>query len=142
MHYENAVAPTPARMASMLAKDIEGPISLVNLLRFKEKAEYLDGRETDLTGAEAYALYGARMVQWVTSHGGRLLYGGQGQHLVLGEVEELWHSVGIMEYPSAQAFIDIVSAPEVAEWGVHRTAGLSGQLLIAVTAAPAPAPEG
>ncbi|MDE0350404.1 MAG: DUF1330 domain-containing protein [Gammaproteobacteria bacterium] len=134
MEVRNAVVPTPEGMQAFLAKDIEGPVSMVNLLKFKEKAEYADGRETDLTGAEAYGLYGQDMTRWVTSHGGRLLFSGPAHHLVLGEADELWDQVAIVEYPSKEAFVQIVSAPEVAEWGVHRAAGLEGQLLIAVTA--------
>ena len=71
MKVHNAVAPTPEGMQAFLAKDIEGPVSMLNLLKFKEKAEYADGRETELTGAEAYGLYGRDMSRWVTSHGGR-----------------------------------------------------------------------
>ena len=134
MKVQNAVASTREGMQAFLAKDIEGPASMVNLLKFKAKAEYADGRETNLTGAEAYALYARDMGRWVTSHGGRLTFSGPAHHLVLGEADELWDHVGIMEYPSKEAFVKIVSAPEVAEWGVHRTAGLEGQLLIAVTA--------
>lgn len=134
MNVRNAVMPTPEGMQAFLAKDIEGPVSMVNLLKFKDKAEYADGRETDLSGAEAYALYGQDMTGWVTSKGGRLLFSGPAHHLVLGEADELWDQVAIMEYPSKEAFVQIVSAPEVAEWGVHRAAGLAGQLLIAVTA--------
>ena len=121
-------------MQAFLAKDIEGPVSMLNLLKFREKAEYADGRETNLSGAEAYALYGQDMLRWVTSQGGRLLFSGPAHHLVLGQADELWDQVAIMEYPSKEAFVQIVSAPEVAEWGVHRAAGLEGQLLIAVTA--------
>lgn len=138
MHVRNALAPTPEGMRAFLARDIEGPVSMVNLLKFKEKAEYADGRETNLTGAEAYALYGRDMIGWVTSQGGRLLFSGPAHHLVLGEMDELWDQVAIMEYPSKEAFVRIVSAPEVAEWGVHRAAGLEGQLLIAVTATGTP----
>lgn len=134
VNVRNAVMPTPEGMQTFLAKDIEGPVSMVNLLKFKDEAEYADGRETDLSGAEAYALYGQDMTRWVISHGGRLLFSGPAHHLVLGEADELWDQVAIMEYPSKEAFVQIVSAPEVAEWGVHRAAGLAGQLLIAVTA--------
>ncbi len=134
MNVQNAVTPTPEGMQAFLAKDIEGPVSMLNLLKFREKAEYADGRETNLSGAEAYALYGQDMLRWVTSQGGRLLFSGPAHHLVLGQADELWDQVAIMEYPSKEAFVQIVSAPEVAEWGVHRAAGLAGQLLIAVTA--------
>ena len=127
----HAIAPTPEQLQALLNSDFEGPVCMVNLLRFKAKAEYADGRETDLSGAEAYGLYGAQMIPFVTSKGGRLVFGSQVSRLMLGEVEDLWDSVGIVEYPSKQAFVEIVSAPEVQEFGVHRAAGLAGQLLIA-----------
>ena len=43
---------------------------MVNLLKFKEKAEYEDGRESDLTGAEAYAIYGKEVVKHLKKVGG------------------------------------------------------------------------
>jgi len=49
---------------------------------------------------------------------------------VIGAVDEMWDVVALMEYPSAKAFIEIATAPEVAEFGVHREAGLAGQILI------------
>jgi hypothetical protein len=42
---------------SMLAAPTEGPFYMFNVIRCREKAEYPDGRETDLTGREAYAFY-------------------------------------------------------------------------------------
>jgi len=104
------------------------------LLKFKEHAEYADGRTSELSGAEAYSLYGEKMAPFVISKGGRLVFGGRAEHLMLGEVDELWDTVAIMEYPSKEAFVEIVSAPEVGEFSVHRSAGLAGQLLIAVSA--------
>jgi hypothetical protein len=38
-----------------------------------------------------------------------------------------------MEYPSTAAFAKIATSPEVAKIGVHRAAGLAGQLLIRVS---------
>ena len=55
--FKNAVTPSPVQVAGFaLGEDV--PFLAVNLLKFKEKAEYADGRETDLTGREAYAIYG------------------------------------------------------------------------------------
>ena len=58
MEVVNKVAPTEEQMKGFLEPGREGPIYMLNLLKFKEKAEYADGRETDLSGAEAYAIYG------------------------------------------------------------------------------------
>jgi hypothetical protein len=39
----------------------------------------------------------------------------------------------LVEYRCAASFATIVTSPEVAEIGVHRVAGLEGQLLIRLT---------
>ena len=119
---------------ALLDLAIEGPVTMVHLLKFKARAAYADGRETELTGAEAYGLYRRKMVERVTSAGGRLVLSGIAKHLVLGEVEELWDEVLVVEFPSKETFVEVISSPEIAEWGVHRRAGLAGQLLIATTA--------
>ncbi len=134
MNVSNAVTPTQEQLQNLLDSDFEGPVSMLNLLKFKEHAEYADGRTSELSGAEAYSLYGEKMAPFVISKGGRLIFGGRAEHLMLGEVDELWDTVAIMEYPSKEAFVEIVSATEVGEFSVHRSAGLAGQLLIAVSA--------
>lgn len=134
MQVTNSVTPSPERIQTLLGTDLGGPVSMLNLLKFKQRAEYADGRDTALTGAEAYGLYAAEMRKIVEAGGGRFVFSGQVKGLVLGDVEELWDAVGIVEYPSKQGFVDIVSAPEVREISVHRQAGLAGQLLMALDA--------
>ena len=51
------VTPNQTQMNEFLEGDIDSPISMVNLLKFKKKAEYEDGRDTELSGEEAYAIY-------------------------------------------------------------------------------------
>ena len=46
---------------------------MVNLLKFKEKAEYKDGRETNLTGSEAFAIYGKIMEKHLEKITGELI---------------------------------------------------------------------
>ena len=114
-----------------LAQDpTPGPISMVNLLEFREKAQYADGRPDDVSGREAYMRYIAEMRPIVEASGGRFLFSGDVEALVIGEVEELWDAVGIAEYPSRTEFHRIATSPEVQAIGVHREAGLAGQLLI------------
>ncbi|SVB11105.1 uncharacterized protein METZ01_LOCUS163959, partial [marine metagenome] len=58
MEVKNDLKPNQDQMEGFLEGDIETPIAMLNLLKFKEKAEYEDGRETNLTGKEAYGIYG------------------------------------------------------------------------------------
>ena len=50
--------------------------------------------------------------------------------LLLGEVEEKWDVVALVEYPSLEAFRTMMMSPEYQKIAVHRSAGLEGQLNI------------
>ena len=131
MKVENQVQPGPENVKAFLAGTDE-PVVMVNLLKFKAKASYADGRETDLTGQQAYQLYASEMRKLVEGAGGRFLFGGVVESLLLGEVEDLWDMVGLVEYPTPKSLIQIASSPDFARIETHREAGLAGQLNIAV----------
>jgi len=130
MNVENAVTPTPDQIKEMSEPGHDRPIYMVNLLKFKEKAEYEDGRETEMTGQEAYSLYGAEVVAHLAKVGGKPVIGGQVTGLRLGIVEELWDVVAIAMYPNRRAMLTMIMAPEYQKSAVHRAAGLAGQLNI------------
>jgi uncharacterized protein (DUF1330 family) len=136
VNVENHVYPPRSRVEALLADASGSPVVMLNLLKFRPKAAYADGRPSDLTGSQAYDLYAAPMQKVIEKHGGRVIFGGEIASLVVGEVEDLWDSCVLVEYPSATAFATIVTSPEVTEIGVHRAAGLEGQLLIRVTQFP------
>ena len=129
MKIVNQVYPTFDQLMP-LAQDPTGPIAMVNLLKFRDKAQYQDGRPDDISGREAFMRYIAEMGPIVEAAGGRFLFSGDVKQLVIGEVEDLWDAVGIAEYPSRAEFHRIATSPEVQAIGVHREAGLAGQLLI------------
>jgi uncharacterized protein (DUF1330 family) len=113
-----------------MAPGQDGPIYMLNLLTFKEKAEYPDGRDTDLTGAEAYAVYSAEVAGHLATVGGRGMFAAKVERLMLGEVEELWDTAAIAMYPSRKAMMEMMSSSDYQASAVHRTAGLAGQLNI------------
>ena len=133
MKVENSVIPTQEQMAGFLAPGPDGPISMVNLLKFREKASYEDGRESELTGAQAYAIYSKGVAKTLSKVGGEIIFAGAVSRLMLGEVEELWDSVAIAQYPSRAAMLEMMQLPEYQEIAVHRAAGLAGQLNIETT---------
>jgi uncharacterized protein (DUF1330 family) len=133
MDVENHVYPTSSRVEELIANASDSPVVMLNLLKFREQAAYPDGRDSDLTGRQAYDLYGASMQKVIQAHGGQVLFGGDIASLVIGEVDDLWDTCVLVQYPSAAGFATIVTSPEVAEIGVHRAAGLEGQLLIRLT---------
>lgn len=130
MEVKNSVTPSEAQMKAFLEPGPDGPVYMVNLLKFKERAEYADGRETDLTGAEAYAIYGEAVAKLLIDLGGGPMFSAKVERLMLGEVEELWDSVAIATYPSRKAMLEMIVSPEYQAIAVHRDAGLAGQLNI------------
>ena len=134
MEVINRVAPNDEQMKGFMEPGHDGPIYMLNLLKFKEKAEYPDGRETDLTGAEAYGIYGTEVVGHLAKVGGAPMFSAAVERLMLGEVEELWDMTAIAMYPSRKAMLEMISAPDYQASAVHRTAGLAGQLNIELVA--------
>jgi len=130
MNVVNHVYPTFEQLMPLAQDQTPGPIAMVNLLKFHERAQYQDGRPDDISGREASMRYIAEMGPIVEAAGGRFLFSGDVKQLVIGEVEDLWDAVGIAEYPSRAEFHRIATSPEVQEIGIHREAGLAGQLLI------------
>ncbi len=113
-----------------------GPMVMVNLLKFRDKAEYPDGRNPEMTGKEAYLVYGAAVMKCLEMVGGKGLFSADVSGLLLGDVEELWDMVALAYYPSPQAMLQMVALPDYQGIEIHRFAGLQGQLNIR-TRAPA-----
>jgi len=130
MNVENAVVPTPEQIKELAEGAHDQPIYMVNLLKFKEKAEYEDGRETELSGQEAYGIYGMEVAGHLAKVGGKPVIGGQVTGLRLGVVEELWDVVAIAMYPNRKAMLTMIMSPEYQKSAEHRAAGLAGQLNI------------
>ena len=84
MEVKNAVMPNESQMEGFNDQEEDKPIFMVNLLKFKEKAEYPDKRETDLTGKEAYAIYGKEVVGQLEKVGGNRKLVANGQWFMLG----------------------------------------------------------
>ena len=130
MEVQNAVIPTAEQMEGFLSPDADEPIFMVNLLKFRERAEYEDRRDSELTGREAYQIYATGVARVIKEVGGQLCFGAKVARLMLGDVEELWDEVAIAMYPSRKAMLQMIQMPEYAEISVHRSAGLAGQLNI------------
>jgi uncharacterized protein (DUF1330 family) len=138
-----ATQPRPDQLEAFVAVDTPGPIHMVNLLKFKPRAEYPDGRESQLSGAEAYAVYGAGVSKLIAAVGGRFLYGGPLLAQLIGDGPLVWDAIGIVEYPSVAAFQQMTSSDAYQEIHVHRDAGLEHQLLIRAGAgSPTPQSSG
>lgn len=130
MEVLNQLYPSDAQVERLSNDPDSGEIHLLNLFRFKEKAIYPDGRETTLTGKEAYKLYGKPMLEVLDKFGAEVVFYSDITGLIIGEVDELWDAFVIVKYPSRQALLDMTSSEEFKALSIHREAGLEGQLNI------------
>jgi uncharacterized protein (DUF1330 family) len=105
---------------------------MINLLKFRERARYQDGEveDGDISGREAYLRYGAAVGGIVASLGGRIVWSGQPEVMVIGDDGDIWDEVVVVEYPSRDAFLQMIAMPEYQAAHMHREAGLENQYLV------------
>ena len=130
MNVTNAVFPGPDQAAAFFGGPEDGPFVMINLLKFKERAEYADGTEPELSGRDAYRRYGKAVQACLASVDARSIYAGEVTELMLGHVDELWDMVALAQYPSRAAMAAMVASPDYQAIEKHRIAGLAGQLNI------------
>jgi uncharacterized protein (DUF1330 family) len=128
-----AIYPSPEQIEALLAGPKDVPVVMLNLLRFRERA---DAPDEGMSGEAAYHLYAERMVRLVESIGGRVLWSGRVDSFVIGDTAERFDAIALVEYPSRQKFVEIAQSPAVAEIAPHRAAGLEMQWLVASTERP------
>jgi len=127
----NEVTPTDKdQIKELLSEGPEGPIFMVNLLKFKDMAEYEDGRTTDLSGRDAYMLYGVAVADLLPKFGGKAIFAADVNFLSLGQADEMWDEVAIAMYPKRGDMVAMSMSKEWQAISVHRTAGLEGQINI------------
>ncbi len=107
--------------------DQQGPIVMVNLMRFRDRS--LDG---DGSGWDAYLRYSALTVPMIKARCGTLLWTGDAKAVALGEEEgNQWDYVALVYYPSVAAFIDMMtSADYETRCDPHRTNGCAEHVII------------
>lgn len=125
-----SIAPRPDQLQETLAGVPEGvPVVMLNMLRFRETAEYPDGRPS-ISGREAYAQYSAEASKHVAKVGGRLLWIGDAQGAIIGPRDEKWDHIFLVRYPSIEKFIEMIGSTAYQAIVVHRSSALRDSRLI------------
>jgi hypothetical protein len=102
-------------------EDADGPIWMVNFMRYREKAIYADGRESDISGREADDIYAP--VDVLQKLGADVAYFGD----VTSELNAptpFWHRIGIVRYPTRRSFIAMQNRPDFVPRMIHKEAGM------------------
>lgn len=135
MEVVNELGPTTREQRAQFGEPgPDGPVVIVNLLKFRDKAAYPDGSDADLSGREAFRRYTDVVFPLIERDGGRVLFAGEVSTLLFGQVEELWDEVVLAEYPNRGALTTgMTTTTEFREAARHREAGLAGELAIEAT---------
>lgn len=128
------IEPTPEQFESLASSEEDGPVVMVNLLRFKDRADGIDAGD-GISGAQAYARYGAAVMPHLARVGGRILMTLAATESVIGPMDGEWDMVIAAEYPSRKAFLEMTSDPDYLAIHGHRAAALADSRLIACTQA-------
>ena len=107
----NFVEPTGKQLKELAANSQEGPIVMINLLRFKPEG-----------GAENYQKYAKVAGRLVKELGGRIVYHGQYRMPVIGH--ENWDEVLLVEYPSVAAFLSMIGSEAYLKAAPYRSEAL------------------
>lgn len=132
------IEPTQQSAMALFGRKIVGPVVMLNLLRFRDVADYSQHPDLmpaePISGAEAFDLYIEGTMPHLLESGGELLFMGAGDQFFIGPAEERWDRVMLVRQSSVEAFIAFASNEAYMTEAVgHRTAALEDSRLLPLT---------
>lgn len=124
------IDPSKQQFGAFMALPDDGPIWMLNLIRLRKNAKYEDGRA--MSGAEAYAEYGRTSEPFFKGVGGKIVWSGKPQAVLIGPDDERWDMAFVAQYPNAAAFGDMVKNPGYQAVVHHRQAAVKSSRLIRI----------
>ncbi len=130
---------SPAQTAGrdFLMRNIEGPVIMLNLLRFQTMADYRESPHlappSPISGEEAYHLYIKHTIPFLEKSGGEIVFMGKARHFLIGPPEERWDAVLLIRQKSVDSFMAFASDAAYLKGMGHRTAALEDSRLLPMT---------
>jgi uncharacterized protein (DUF1330 family) len=128
-----AITPTREQFTEFAHGTRDGEVVMINLLHFAQGGSgEEDPNSGESTGAGAYRDYSDRVVKMVEARGGRVIWTGRPENVLIGDSDtDAWDLVALVSYPSRAAFIDMVTSSSYQEAHTHRERGLDRTVLLA-----------
>ncbi len=125
----------PSRANFDAFKDLprDEPIHMLNLLQYRDEAEYPEGHEhagKGWNGRRAYEEYGKTSGPIFRRVGGSIVWRGVFQTVVTGPESMQWHDGFVAEYPNSGAFFEMIKDAAYQKAVVNRTAALVDSRLV------------
>lgn len=129
-----SVKPTSAQYAALEQVDADRPVVMLNLVRFRDVADYSDRPDlapaAPISGADAYRRYSAAAQAALEEIGGAVEHFRRCGPTFIGPEGEQWDAMLTVRYPSPAAFRSMIDNPAYLEAAAHRTAALVDSRLI------------
>lgn len=113
--------------------DRPGPIHMLNLVALRDVAQYPDDHanaDKTITGKEAYAAYGRETGHIFAGLGGKIIWRGKMELMLIGPEDKHWDICFIAQYPDVAAFLSMIKDPEYRVASAHRQAAVRDSRLI------------
>ena len=125
----------PTREAFDAFKDLprDAPVEMLNLVRYRSEADYPADHPASgegLSGAEAYRRYSQESGPVFERVGGTIIWSAAPQLVLIGPADEHWDAAFVARYPSAAAFLEMVTDPDYRRAVVPRQAAVETSRLI------------
>ncbi len=124
--------------AALFTRNITGEVVMLNLLRFREVADYAEfpelAPERPISGREAYQRYVEHTLPYLQEAGGEVLYLGEGGHYLIGPQSERWDLVMLVRHRSLRAFVAFAEHDAYLSGLGHRKAALADSRLLPLVA--------
>jgi len=132
--------PTDANVRHLLAREVEGPVVMLNLLRFRATADYSAdpalAPAEPISGRDAYDRYIEHTLPFLHASGGAVELLADGGHWFVGPEEERWDLALLVRQHSLESFFAFASDEGYLAGIGHRTASLEDSRLLPLVARP------
>jgi len=132
------IEPSYEAVVSLIKRKLNGPIIMLNLLRFREIADYTANPELaanfSISGREAFQRYIEHTHPFLESSGGSIRLIGECEDFLIGPSDEHWHMVMLIQQHSLESFLAFASNRAYLSGIGHRTAALLDSRLLPVIA--------
>lgn len=130
------LSPTQEAGRDFIMRQIKGHVYMLNLLRFKETADYSATPdlkpEQPISGKEAYQLYIEHTLPFLKESGGEIVFMGEGGHYLIGPTEESWDAILLIKQKSVESFLAFESNEAYLQGIGHRTAAIEDSRLLPI----------
>lgn len=131
---EKYIEPTQESGAALFARNISGEVVMLNLLRFRDVADYSAAPELaperPISGREAYQRYMDHTLPFLRESGGEVLFLGEGGNFLIGPQDVAWDLVILVRQKSLAAFMAFSTNEGYLKGLDHRTAALADSRLL------------